>query len=369
MSLQIPRLRDRNAQNEPILECFESERSALEHNPEFLQSAVWAEQKSRFGWNDRIFTIKFSGRDSPLVLLLLLRKIATFHIAYIPHAPSLAVIKELGESPGTLLEAIGTALSGHLPKAIFIRFDLNWNLRQFDGAETGLNESRLLKSSVQIQPPDTVMLDIAEGHRTEDDILSRMKPKTRYNIRLAAKRGVQIRLAEREDCKVPPELADWYKLYQLTGGRNHIALHSQDYYAHLFSITGAAQCRLYLASHEQDLLAGIIVISHGRQGCYLYGASSNLKRAFMPAYALQWRAISDLRREGMNYYDLFGIPPSPSAEHPMFGLYQFKTGFGGEIVHSPGSWDLPLKGPLYSIYRMIERLRMYYYRILKKGRV
>jgi lipid II:glycine glycyltransferase (peptidoglycan interpeptide bridge formation enzyme) len=86
------------------------------------------------------------------------------------------------------------------------------------------------------------------------------------------------------------------------------------------------------------------VVRHGRQGWYLYGASSNVKRNLMPSYALQWAAMRDLRVEGCLSYDLFGIPPYAEAGHPMFGLYQFKTGFGGRIVHTPGGLGPPPQG-------------------------
>ena len=350
------------------LECRACELSVLEDASEFLQTTVWAKQKSRFGWEARSFIVRTAGRDLTLPLLVLLRRFAGFGIAYVPYAPSFEAGLRLGWSlaPAFLVEAISCALRPHLPRVVFIRFDLNWPLGKMSWQETGLDESALVKATANIQPPDTVILRIGAEDLQEDDILAGMKSKTRYNIRLATKRGVQVQLVPRKDFEIPPEFDDWYALYQITESRNHIALHSREYYAHLFLLTTAFQCRIYLARHEGECLAGIIVLCHGTLGRYLYGASANSKRSFMPAYALQWRAICDLRREGLEYYDFFGIPPTDAKKHSMSGLYQFKTGFGGEIVHSPGSWDMPLMAVPYFLYQLAERVRMYYHRRLKK---
>lgn len=339
--------------------CSPADPAVLENAAEFLQSAVWARQKSQFGWTAQSFLVEQKGRgELSFPLLVLLRKFGIFHIAYIPHAPALKVAKGAGISPAAFLAALTRALKPHLPTilqiptTLFIRFDLNWNLpdspdspNSQDSQDSqdvlGLEKGGLKKSPVDIQPPDTVILPISLEKFSEEDILGQMKPKTRYNIRLASRRGVEVEQVPRRDFQVPPAFDDWYELYRITEKRNNIALHSRNYYANLFAITKSADCRLYIARHETDLLAGIIVVIHKRQGRYLYGASSNHKRNHMPAYALQWRAICDLRREGVETYDFFGIPPVAYKGHPMFGLYQFKTGFGGEIIHSPAPGIYP----------------------------
>lgn len=253
-----------------------------------------------------------------------------------------------------------------------------WSYPEIPWENTGLEQSVLKKSLADIQPPDTVILTIGNSPDTagtgsrkdhdpgEQELLATMKSKTRYNIRLAGKKHVEIRRIEREDFSVPGDLKKWYELYRITEERNRIGVHGYEYYAGLFRRTRDEQCILYLAEHEGDLLAGIIVSRKGNLARYLYGASSNVKRNLMPAYALQWRAIRDMRSAGCRFYDFFGIPPYGEKGHPMFGLYQFKTGFGGEAVHTPGSWDLPVRPVLYRLYRWAEFLRMYYLRVLRK---
>ena len=124
---------------------------------------------------------------------------------------------------------------------------------------------------------------------------------------------------------------------------------------------------LYTAHHEDDLLGGIIVASWRGVSTYLYGASSDVKRNLMAAYLLQWEAMRRAMANGDHGYDLFGIPPTDDPAHPMHGLYRFKTGFGGRVLHRAGAWDLILRPTPGALYRGAERLRgWYYYRVRKR---
>lgn len=232
----------------------------------------------------------------------------------------------------------------------------------------GLSSDELLvagmrKAVSDVQPADTVVLDLRPE---EEALLAGMKGKTRYNVRLAEKRGVRVELGDPE-----VDLPAWYELYRLTALRDRIAIHSYDYYESLFELAGKENpeelsLRLYLAYHERDLLAGIITARYRRSAYYLYGASSNEKRNLMPSYALQWRAIRDARADGAASYDFFGIPPAEDPHHPMHGLYRFKVGFGGKILHRPGAWDLPINPVGYAGFRIAEGVRTYYYKVLRK---
>jgi lipid II:glycine glycyltransferase (peptidoglycan interpeptide bridge formation enzyme) len=181
-----------------------------------------------------------------------------------------------------------------------------------------------------------------------------MKSKWRYNISLAGKKGVQVKEGGVQELEV------FYALLKETAARDGIAIHSFDYYKTLFEICsrcGNLSIRLYTAVHESDTLAAIIVLFRGEYATYLYGASSNVKRNLMAAYALQWQAIQDAKQAGCKLYDLFGIPPDDNPKHPMAGLYRFKTGFGGQIIRRPGSWDYPYKPAVYNLFVIAESLR------------
>ncbi len=245
----------------------------------------------------------------------------------------------------------------------------------------------------RVQVPDTVLLDLKsdeDGQDGETVLLARMHKKHRYNIRLAQKKGVRI---ERRDCRTGDwheGLAEWYRLYQITARRDRIAIHGLAYYRNLFeeltrspTVAGAADAReaelfLYLAwpspedsrrqaasGADRGALGGIIVLQHpgSAVATYLYGASANWGRELMPNYLLQWQAICDARRAGMQFYDFFGVPPHAGPGHPMHGLYRFKTGFGGLLLRRAGAWDLPYSRLFYGAYRLLEAFRAGLYRL------
>jgi lipid II:glycine glycyltransferase (peptidoglycan interpeptide bridge formation enzyme) len=204
-----------------------------------------------------------------------------------------------------------------------------------------------------VQAPDTVLIDLSPA---PEEILAAMNPKCRYNVRLAARKGVSLRRAG------AGELPVFYALLGETARRDGIAIHHLDYYRTLFAQgrdhgRNPVELRLYLAEHEGEAVAAIITLFRGAEGVYLYGASSDRKRNLMASYALQWQAMGDARESGCRYYDLFGIPPSADPGHPMAGLYRFKTGFGGRIIHRPGSWDYPCRPLGARLFWAAEKLR------------
>ena len=318
----------------------------------FLQSGFWGLLKSFFGWK----TYAFSRDGKPL--LVLVRKLSPgISIAYVPRGPETS---EAYRSSQFLVQ-LGNELRGYLPASVaFIRYDLPWG--RYDDTAVSYSPD-LVKSVTDVQPPDTVLLPLTG---TEAAILNQMKSKTRYNIRLANKKGVVISRGGKE------LLAGWYELYRETAKRDRITIHSYSYYLRLFNIAAsgrvdAPEVVLFTASWEGELLAGIVVILYGDRGTYLYGASSNSRRNLMPNYALQWEAIKYARRQGCESYDFFGIPPENDPDHPMYGLYRFKTGFGGRIYRYPGCWDLPLKPVSYRMYRAAEIGRNWYYKKFRKS--
>jgi lipid II:glycine glycyltransferase (peptidoglycan interpeptide bridge formation enzyme) len=192
-----------------------------------------------------------------------------------------------------------------------------------------------------------------------------MKSKTRYNIRLAAKKGVAVSEGQIGDMDA------WYALYRETSRRDRIAIHAKSYYADLFrearGYGGAApRVMLLLARTEGELLAGNIVILWKKSAIYLTGASSGDKRNFMPTYALQWEAMKAAKDAGCTAYDLYGVPPRPDPDHPMYGLYQFKTGFCEKVLERWGTWDVPFRPVGFRVYLGIEAARLFFFRVMKK---
>ncbi|MCL2245111.1 MAG: peptidoglycan bridge formation glycyltransferase FemA/FemB family protein, partial [Treponema sp.] len=182
---------------------------------------------------------------------------------------------------------------------------------------------------------------------------------------LAGKKSVNVNTSDVRDIEV------FYNLLKETAQRDGIAVHGINYYKTLFEICGRRkaddlQLRLYTASHEGETLAAIVVLFRGKEAVYLYGASSNNKRNLMAPYALQWKAMTDAKESGCRYYDLFGIPPNDDPNHPMAGLYRFKTGFGGRIIHRPGSLDYAYNGFIYNLFNFAETFRKRLMNLKKK---
>jgi lipid II:glycine glycyltransferase (peptidoglycan interpeptide bridge formation enzyme) len=128
----------------------------------------------------------------------------------------------------------------------------------------------------------------------------------------------------------------------------------------------APSVRLLLARAGGELLAGNIVLFWKHCAIYLTGASSGARRNLMPTYALQWAAMKMAKASGCRTYDLCGCPSAADETHPMFGLYQFKTGFSPAVTERWGTWDAPLSPPLYAAYAAAERLRLWWYRVARK---
>jgi len=332
-----------------------AEIGVCESAPSFLQSSMWAEFKSRFGWVSRAFIVNWESYGS-FPLLTLSRRFMRgpgFSFTYIPWGPVLP--PELpAENGGQVLEELAQKLKPLLGSAcVFIRFDPPWLIEKSEDAL--LQGQSLKRAAATVQAPDTVLVNLSNSC---EQLLSQMKPKWRYNIQLSAKKGVQVK------CGGETELETFYALLKETSVRDGIAVHSFDYYKTLYKICTECekdgkniQIRLYTAVHENETIASIMVLFYGECASYLYGASSNIKRNLMSPYALQWKAMQDAKEAGCLYYDLFGIPPNDDPNHPMAGLYRFKTGFGGQIVHRLPSCDYPYKKTLYVLFNLAESLR------------
>jgi lipid II:glycine glycyltransferase (peptidoglycan interpeptide bridge formation enzyme) len=191
-----------------------------------------------------------------------------------------------------------------------------------------------------IQPRSTLVVDLTPG---EEDILLAMKSKTRYNIRLASRKGVAVREGAEHD------IAAFNALLAATADRSAFGIHPPDYYEaafRLFAPRGWA--RLLLAEVESEPVAGLIVFALPPRAFYFYGASSNVHRDKMAPYLLQWEAMRWAKSIGCTSYDLWGIPDADRAtleaqfterSDGLWGVYRFKRGFGGDLVRSVGAWD------------------------------
>jgi peptidoglycan pentaglycine glycine transferase (the first glycine) len=213
-------------------------------------------------------------------------------------------------------------------------------------------------SQQTIQPPRTILVDVSID---EDQILKRMKSKTRYNIRLSERRGVQVHVGG------PHDLNAFNELMVVTGERDRFGVRSPAYYERAWDILGqAGWARLFVATFEGQPLAGLLAFACGRKAWYIAGASGNEHRARMPTYAVQWAAIRWARERGCTTYDLCGVPDEDETtleDHfadrhdGLWGVYRFKRGFGGRVVRYAGAFDCVYNRLLYWVYNVALGLR------------
>lgn len=175
-----------------------------------------------------------------------------------------------------------------------------------------------------------------------------MKQKTRYNIRLAERKGVKIRNATKK------ELGQIYEMYARTSLRDGFTIRSKDYYLMVWEkFMDAGMCEILIAEVEQQMVAGLVLFLFEDKAYYVYGMSGELYRNYMPTYLLQYEAIKRAKSRGCNVYDLWGAPDNFSKSDPMWGVFRFKKGLGGEVVSTLGAWDFPVRPLQMKLFQII----------------
>ena len=306
----------------------------LQHpNTHLLQSGEWGELKSAFGWKPARIVSGNAG------VQILFRKLPLgFTIGYIPKANVME----------TLWQEIDSVCKQN--RAIFLKLEPDlWNDQQ-----PGTWNLELRTSPHNIQPPRTIVVDIKSS---EEEILARMKQKTRYNIRLAEKKGVTVRAWD--------DLEAFHKMMLLTGGRDGFGVHSLEYYKHAYELLQPKQMgELLVAEYEGKPLAALFVARYGDRAYYLYGASTDEERNRMPTYLLQWDAMKWAKARGCEDYDLWGVPDEDEGtleanfetrHDGLWGVYRFKRGFGGELKRAVQAMDRVYNTLLYSFYLRLLR--------------
>lgn len=312
-------------------------------NAHLLQTFVWGEFKNQFGWRAERVALR-DGESILAAAQILYRRLApSLTLAYIPRGP---VCDSQRLAP--FLEKI--AQHARARGVFLLRLEPDW--RHGDSRDHVLRAAHFAPSAETVQPPATIHLDLTADLET---LLARMKSKWRYNIRLAEKKNVVVRAGDISDFDA------FYALMQLTGARDHFAIHSANYYRTAFELLHAQDsARLLIAEFQQQPLAMIFVTAFAHQAIYLYGASSNIERNRMPNHALHWAAIQWAKARGCAQYDLWGIPETSAEQSDDTNLpstlYQFKQGFGGEIVRYTGAWDLIFNPPKYQLYHLARKL-------------
>lgn len=326
----------------PTLSAVDWDRFLLDFpDVHLLQTSAWGELKAGFGW--QVARVRAGDSGAQVLFRPLL--------ARFPWGPSLAYIAKgpVGPDWRALWPALDAVCRRRRAVLLKVEPDAWEPATGAARAELADRFPGFTAGGEPIQPGQTVVISL-EG--SEADWLSRMKQKTRYNVRLAEKKGVQVRCSA--------DLETFQQLMQVTGQRDGFGVHSLDYYRRAYQLFHPlGQCELLMAEYEGRPLAGLMIFARGSRSWYLYGASNDAERNRMPTYLLQFEAMRWAKSRGCDQYDLWGVPDAPEADleanftgrsDGLWGVYRFKRGFGGDLMRSAGAFDrayLPLVGPLY----------------------
>ncbi len=302
----------------------------------FLQLWEWGQVKKGMGWESLPLVLEENGEIKAAMLILKRRlplPLVKKCIFYSPRGPvvdidNLEMCRLLFEGAHRVARDQG---------AIFLKIDPDVPKGQIGFAEI-LNRLGLRKNETGldfegVQPNFVFRLDIRHD---EESLLANMHSKWRYNIRLAAKKGVVIRQAKDYD-----DLKVFYQVLLETATRDHFLVRGFEYFEWIWDfLVEGGYAQIFLAEFEGKIIAGTLALVLGEKAWYLYGASSNDYRNVMPNYLIQWEMIRWARENGCTLYDFRGVSGDLNEDNPLYGLYRFKKGFNGDLVEFIGEWDM-----------------------------
>lgn len=337
--------------------------------PQLLQTWQWGELKSRYGWRPFHKSWQQDGRLAAAALVLE-RAVRLpvlgleLRLHYTPKGPLLRHWSDAGLRQRVIADLVEFARQR---RAYALKIDpdvpVGMGVPGEEGAREGLVGVEFLSelksagwrySPEQIQFQNTVLIDLQDD---EDQMLGRMKQKTRYNVRLAERKGETVRQG------TPADFDELYHMYAETAVRDGFTIRGGEYYLDVWqTFFQAGLLTPLIAEVEGQAVAGLMLFHFGAMAWYLYGMSRPLHREKMPTYLLQWEAMRVAKARGCTTYDLWGAPQEFSQDDPLWGIYRFKSGLGGTVARHIGAWDLPLRPLVYRMHtqlwpRLIELMR------------
>lgn len=318
----------------------------------FLQSNHWKKFQESLGRKTSLVTKEFFSMQMIFHELPLVRG-----YYFVPRGP---IMK--GKSAHTLLTGEKLEVKSYFDEIInkIKNDDVGW-IRVEPQTDDGLKLVRnalegkysVIKSKKNHEPAQTLMIDLDQQ---EDEILAQMKSKTRYNIRLAGRKGVKV-IKSREK----KYFEKFIELTTITAKRDKITVHPNEYYKKMIENIPDDVLKLYFAKYEDKIISAIMVSFYGGIATYLHGASSDEHRNTMAPFMLQWEAMKDAKSVGCKKYDLGGtkIGEKGELEGSWSGITKFKQGFcpNCKPVEFPGCWDIVLDNKKYNFYRILQNVK------------
>jgi peptidoglycan pentaglycine glycine transferase (the first glycine) len=321
----------------PEISCSDWNTFLQDHpDAHILQSGEWGELKSAFGW-DAVRVV-----EEDLGAQILFRRLPLgLTFAYIPKGPLGFSSQKTGKRFWAEVDAL--CRKKH---AVFLKMERDgWE----NEASTDVQPAHFLPSPQHIQPRSTLVVDL-QG--SEEAVFNCMKPKTRYNIRLAGRKEVVVQPSQDIDA--------FYRVMDVTSQREAFHVHSLEYYRRAYALFyPKGMCELFSANFQDQTIATMMVFAFGKSAYYFYGASADMERNRKPTYPLQWEAIRWAHARGCSAYDMWGIPDeatdidddqAEARDDGLWGVYRFKRGFGGSIKRARPALDRVYNPLLYKLY-------------------
>lgn len=316
---------------------------------QFLQSSSWMNfeknSKNNF-WQMGLFD-DIDGKEMLVAVFCVIEKKLPFNFSYLycPRGP--IIIGGLNEELEQkylriILKGIrDICISTKTTSELFLRFEPNID-------PISLENTKKVKS---FQPENTLILNL---NSTLEEILNNMHQKTRYNINLARKKGVEVDRVE----TTPENKKIFFNLIDQTAKRDKFVSHTNVYYEKLLD-TKAGNAYLWFAKYNGNVLCTNIVMSHGDTVTYTHGASANIDKNIMAPYLLQFEQIKWAKENGFKYYDFWGVSKTEDKNDPWYGFSRFKKGYGGEIKTYPGTYEQVFNQKFYLAYSIYKKIRKF----------
>lgn len=302
----------------------------------------WGEFQAKSAGRDKFWTLYLKGDKGELKgVALIIRQTLPFGKSWL-YCPRGPLIDYSNKDQVSALFARIKELAKQ-ENAVFFRFDPP----HLKGTKIHLKGVKgVKKAHAHYQPESTLIVDLTPS---EDEILKQMKPKGRYNIKIATKHDISIKESE--------NIETFYNIFKETTTRDHFSGHPLKYYQDMMQSLGTDRAKLFLAYYNKRPLAGAIIIYFGDTATYYFGASSNENRNTMAPYLLHWHIMRDAKKREYKKYDLFGIAPEGVKKHHWSGVTDFKLKFGGQRVNYVDAQEIIFQPLWYWLLTLAKKFR------------
>lgn len=316
-----------------------------------LQSFAWGDFRKKTGVYVERFGV-FDGEKMASAFQITFHPVphTGFYIGYFPKG---------GMPDESMLNALRDI--GRRHNAIFIKLEPNISAPVSNlSAHSQIAKFLLEHGCVLGRPQFTKYTFVLSLKPTEEELLANMRPKTRYNLHLAEKKGVHVI----EDTTVEG-MQEYLKILKETTSRQGFYAHGEQYFKDMWeTLSPTGMMHIFRAVYENQTLTAWIVFVFDGKLYYPYGASSREHKEVMASNLMMWEVIKFGKAQGCESFDMWGsLGPDADPKDSWFGFHKFKEGYGGVLTQFVGTYDYVLNPPIYSLYRMVENWRWKFLRL------